>query len=434
MQKLVALAILLMLSVGIRAQEMKRRPFLGVSMRDLTDDMVRVMQLPGRQGVLLDKIIPGSTAEKAGFKKGDVLLSINGTATNNGAATSSYVAAQKTDAFTYELLRNGKTIKGKASFMRFPQEKYPDLVVDYTYAKTNTGLQRIIITKPKTNPNGSALVFIGGIGCYSMDFAFDTAANELQMLNYLARAGFTTVRIEKPGMGDNKGYSKDCDKISFKEEVNGYVEAIKQLEQNKQLSTDKLFLFGHSMGGVMAPMVAAQVPVKGIIAYGTIGSNFIEYLLKSRRTIAEAEGWEPDSTDDYIKDCCECAAYYFSEGMSKEQAAAKKPACLEHLSVFDLRSRQYNDELYSLNIPALWHSFKGKALLIWGEGDFISCKDDHEIITNTVNHYNSGAATFATIAATHGMEYASDFQQGLRNPGPYNADLGKIVLNWLRKS
>jgi hypothetical protein len=433
MQKLITLAILLALNINTQAQEMKRRPFLGISMREITDDMVRVMQLPARKGVLLDKVIAGSTAEKAGFKKGDVLISINGTATNNGAATSSYVATQKNDAFTYELLRDGKTIKGKASFMRFPQEQYPDLEVNYTYAKTNTGLQRIIITKPKTNLNGAVLVFIGGIGCYSMDFAFDTAANELQMLNYLARSGFTTVRIEKPGMGDNKGYSKDCDKISFKEEVNGYVEAIKELEQNRQIPADRLFLFGHSMGGVMAPMVAAQVPVKGIVAYGTIGSNFIEYLLKSRRTIAEAEGWEPDSTDDYIKDCCECAAYYFSEKMSKEQAAAKKPACLEHLSVFDLRSRQYNDELYALNIPALWRSFKGKALLIWGEGDYISCKDDHQIITDALNHYSNGAATFATVAATHGMDYAANFQQA-RNLGAYNPELGKIVLDWLRKS
>lgn len=433
MRKLLTLIILLSLNVNGHAQEMKRRPFLGISMRDITDDMVRVMQLPGRQGVLLDKIIAGSTAERAGFKKGDILLSINGIATNNGAATSGYVAAQKNDAFTYQLLRDGKTIKGKAFFMRFPQEQYPDLEVNYTYAKTNTGLQRVIITKPKAKSNGAALVFIGGIGCYSMDFAFDTAANELQMLNYLARAGFTTVRIEKPGMGDNKGYSKDCDKISFKEEVNGYVEAIQQLEQNKQLPADKLFLFGHSMGGVMAPMVAAQVPVKGIIAYGTIGSNFIEYLLKSRRTIAEAEGWEPDSTDDYIKDCCECAAYYFSGKMTKEQAATRNPACMEHLSVFDIRSRRYNDELYALNIPALWHSFQGKALLIWGEGDYISCKDDHQIITNAINHYHTGAATFATVAATHGMNYAANFREA-SNPGPYNPELGKIVLDWLRKS
>jgi len=100
--------------------------------------------------------------------------------------------------------------------------------------------------------------------------------------------------------------------------------------------------FGHSMGGVFAPLVAEKTSIKGIIAYGAIGSNFLEYLVKTRKTIAEAYQLSPEESDDLVKDFCECAVYYFAESMTTAEASKKKTSCADYLSIFDLRSRGFS--------------------------------------------------------------------------------------------
>ncbi len=434
MNKLLLL-LLLCLSLSLQAQELSRRSFLGVRMENITTDLKRIMELEDTTGVLISEVIAGSTAEAAGFRKGDILLKIDNASINNVHDAVAYVGSRKSNTqFSYELLRERKKLKGKASFKPYPTERYPDLEMIYTEAKTDLGLQRLIVTRKKQAKNQPLVFFIGGIGCYSLDTPHDTTRSETQLLNGLARAGFTTVRLEKPGMGDAAGQSKACAEVGFHEEVKGYAQAIEALQKRNDLKSSSTYIIGHSMGGLMAPLVAGQTDITGIIAYGTIGSNFIEYLAKTRRTIGEAYNWPAEETDAFIKDYCECAVYYFAEKQTTAQVAAKKPDCKEYLSVFDLRSRKYNDELYAINIPAAWKVYDGKSLLAWGSSDYISAKEDHEIIANAVNQAHPGNAQFATVEHTdHGMNSAASFQEARTNPGNYNAEIGKLFLNWLRQ-
>lgn len=429
--------IFCILSVIAEGQVRNRRPFLGIQMEAITDDTKRIMELPDTKGVLIIKVFPGSTAEKAGFQKGDVLLKINDHELNSPSEASSFVASQIADSkFTYELIHSKKKITGHGLFLMMPEEHYPGLEVVYTDITTQTGWERIILTKP-TNKTGKLpmVVFLTGIGCYSLDTPFDTTRAEIQMLNKLSRAGYVCARIEKPGVGDNVGKSKKCEDIGFNDEVDMYIRAVMKLKKREDVDSNQVYLFGHSMGGVIAPIVSTQTPVKGIIAYGTIGSNFIEYLNKTRRTIAQAYNMPPDSTDSYIKDYCECASYYFVEKMTTQEAAAKNSACKDYLSVFDYRSRTYNDEMYAINIPAEWKTFSGNALLIWGGSDYISSKEDHQIVTDAINYFHPGHAQFIELPNTsHGMQDASDFAQARVNPEAYNTKLGNAVLQWLQKN
>jgi uncharacterized protein len=429
--------LLCILSLIVRAQVRERRPFLGIQMEAITDDTKRIMELPDIKGVLIIKVFPGSTAEKTGFKKGDVLLKINDHELNSPNEASSYVASQIGGSkFTYELIHDKKKVTGHGVFLMMPEEHYPGLEVVYTDVTTRTGWERIILTKP-LNKTGKLpmVVFLTGIGCYSLDTPFDTTRAEIQMLNKLSRAGYICARVEKPGVGDNVGKSKKCEDIGFNDEVDVYVQAVMKLKKRPDVDSTEVYLFGHSMGGVIAPIVSTQTPVKGIIAYGTIGSNFIDYLNKTRRTIAQSYNMPPDTADMYIKDYCECAAYYYVEKMTTEQATAKNAACKDYLSVFDYRSRTYNNEMYAVNIPSEWKTFSGNALLIWGGSDYISSREDHQLVTDAINYFHPGHAQFIVLPNTsHGMQYASDFTQARINPGVYNVELGNMVLQWLQKN
>ncbi len=433
MKNIIAIFFCLSYLSCVQAQELPRRSFLGIQMENITADTRRMMEVKEDYGVLVQGTVPGSTAEAAGIKRGDILLSLNGTKINDVVQAVGYVAGQNSgSSFTYELLRDKKKVTGSSSFKEYPREKYPDLDVSYETVKTATGLQRLIITKSKGAGKKPVLVFLGGIGCYSLESPMDSNRNEVRLINALARNGFMIARVEKPGIGDGAGHSKKCEVVSFTEEKDVYVQAVKDLKKRADVQADNIYVLGHSMGGVMAPMVATETSLKGIIAYGTIGTQFMEYLAKTRKTIGEANGWSEAETEAYTKEVCECSKYFFVDKMTAEQAGQKKSGCKEHLDGLEARSRKYNDELYAVDYTALWKPFTGKALMIWGKGDFISSQDDHQILTNTINKYHPGNATMVVVSADHGMSTANSFREAATNPGQYNPEIYKKILDWLK--
>jgi pimeloyl-ACP methyl ester carboxylesterase len=423
-------------SFAVGAQDLPRRPLLGTQLVKVDEDTKRVMDLPEMKGALIKSIIPHSTAEKAGFKTGDVVLKLNGHEINSPAEAVELVANSVSGtSFTYELIRDKKVITGNTVLEPMPVEKYPGIEMVYSSVKTINGLQRLIISKPTDSKKHPAIIFIGGIGCYSLDFPLEPERSEVLLLNHLTKQGYVCIRAEKPGVGDNRKCTP-CAEVSFDNEISGYVSAAQAIKKYDYIDSSSVYIIGHSMGGVMAPVVAQQTNVKGIIAYGTIGSNFIEYLAKSRRTLAKAYNMSPEETEIYIKDWCECSVHYFVDGMSTKEVANKKPDCERYLSVFDYRSSAYNKQLYDLNIAAAWKDYKGKALLIWGESDFVSTKDDHQIIVNNINFYHKGNASYLGIPSTsHGMGIASSMQEAINATNEkYNPEVGLKISQWLKRT
>ena len=54
------------------------RGWLGVSLREITPELAKELSLPALQGAYVAEVVPGSPAEKAGIRKGDVIVSFNG--------------------------------------------------------------------------------------------------------------------------------------------------------------------------------------------------------------------------------------------------------------------------------------------------------------------------------------------------------------------
>src|SRR4030095_7559947 len=132
------------------SQELPRRVYLGIRMENLTDNTRHIMEIGDTKGVLISEVLPQSTAEEAGFKRGDLLLSLNGTEVGTTAEVMGALSSYKGgDKFEYALLRNKKKVNGKATFKTFPIEKFADLDVIYSDVKSVNGQQRMIITKPK---------------------------------------------------------------------------------------------------------------------------------------------------------------------------------------------------------------------------------------------------------------------------------------------
>ena len=55
-----------------------KRGWLGVSIRDINEQMAKVYKVEGTNGAMINDVFKGDPAEKAGLKRGDVVIEING--------------------------------------------------------------------------------------------------------------------------------------------------------------------------------------------------------------------------------------------------------------------------------------------------------------------------------------------------------------------
>lgn len=83
-----------------------KRPFLGVSLVDLTGELREHYGAPKSSGVLVGSVDKDSPAERAGVRVGDVVLSIDGNDINSSAALRLALREKKEgDAVRVEVLR-----------------------------------------------------------------------------------------------------------------------------------------------------------------------------------------------------------------------------------------------------------------------------------------------------------------------------------------
>ncbi len=87
------------------------RGYVGLRTKELTPDLAKTLGVKAQSGVLVDLVAKGSPAEKAGLKRGDVLLSINKKKFRSGYEFR--VLAESLhpgDKVPVEVLRDGKTV------------------------------------------------------------------------------------------------------------------------------------------------------------------------------------------------------------------------------------------------------------------------------------------------------------------------------------
>jgi len=90
---------------------MVRRGFLGVGLTEMTPELRAHFGVPEESGVMVSKVEPGSPAEKAGLKVGDIISRIDGKAVESSWAVSARVREyEEGQQAPLEVWRNGKVM------------------------------------------------------------------------------------------------------------------------------------------------------------------------------------------------------------------------------------------------------------------------------------------------------------------------------------
>ncbi len=99
------------------------RGWLGVTIQNLTPDLAREFGLKKSTGALVTEIYQGSPAEKAGLKRGDVILEINEKNIVTVETLRNTVAQSKVGSkIKLKVLRNAKNIALDVTIAEFPQD------------------------------------------------------------------------------------------------------------------------------------------------------------------------------------------------------------------------------------------------------------------------------------------------------------------------
>jgi dienelactone hydrolase len=212
-----------------------------------------------------------STAEASGIVIGDVIEAVDSQLVTSPELAVSAIGRHKSgEPVKIDVRRDGKKLTISATLRSIPLEEMANATVHYGSVAVSPGVRlRTILSIPSDSQNGRfpAVFLIQGGGCGSIDSRFNTAVAQPGMMHTIGSQGFATMRVEKSGVGDSQG--APCDAIGYKEELAGYQAALSALRSNPAVDSNRIYLLGISLGGVFAPILAAETKVAGIIVYGS---------------------------------------------------------------------------------------------------------------------------------------------------------------------
>lgn len=89
-----------------------RRGVLGLVAQDVTAELAEAFALPRGAGAIVVRVLPGSAAEKAGVREGDVLVRVNGKPVRNAGSVRTIVGLSRVgDEIAMEVLRDARSLK-----------------------------------------------------------------------------------------------------------------------------------------------------------------------------------------------------------------------------------------------------------------------------------------------------------------------------------
>ncbi|MBF8965152.1 alpha/beta fold hydrolase [Pontibacter sp. FD36] len=432
-------------------QQLQRRPFLGVQVSPVTDSLAAANRLSGTQGAFVRRVIPNSTAAALKLQVGDVIVRVNGTPINNYMDVPAMARQFRTGEFvTLDLNRKGKqtTVKGKVQPMPF--ETDPNAEVRYGEVPLpDNRYARSILKKLKGKGRFPTIFFVQGYGCSSLD-NLPAEDPQRQLIDGLVARGYAVFRMDKPGSGDSQG-SKPCTEIGYQEELEAFTAGLKLLKQDPAVDPENVFLFGHSLGGNTAPLMAAQEKVKGLMVYGITGKPWFEYLLevyRDQRTLLGADYVQVDQDMRTVVPLL----YEFMILKKTPEELAKNPAyrtALENIMDYDgqghLYGRHYTflQDLQDLPMSQAWRDANAYTLAIYGEADVAALDPSGaQLVVNLVNSYHPGKATFELLPRTdHGFMEVGTMQEHVKRRGSaeestfrprFNQKLVELVDTWMK--
>jgi len=391
--------------------------------------------IDGADGAKITSIRPGSPAQAAGLAVDDIIMRMDAVEVRSAAQLVEAVRTHLAGPAKIAVMRDGHPLEVTVTLASAPDETDPVVKTVYGTVRVDGSLRRTLVTHPLAHAaRRPAVLIVGGIGCYSIDVATDPEDAYLRLAHDLGRRGVVAMRLEKSGVGDSHG--PPCATTDFDAEIRSYAAAFDALRQDPDVDPMRVYIFGHSIGSLIAPRLALSKPVAGVIVAEGVGRNWFEYELWSLRRQLVLEGDSPDHIDADLAEKERCMHGLLIERREEAELERTEPDCRVH-DAYPVAAA-YLQEVAALNVAEPWAKLNAPVLAVYGDGDFVTALADHQRIVDIVNGAHVGHATLAVVPGMdHHLDRAGTPQQAYdlrvnhHQSGPYETMLSQVVGDWL---
>lgn len=451
-----ALFLLLVGSSAVVAQHLRHRGSLGINYAEATDSLMLIQRLPDRHGIVVKSVMPDFTAARLGIQAGDILVSINDTDSLylfDFRQIEQMLYEQEPISITY--IRNRKKSRVVGSVVAGPKESTKGEVI-YGEVPYQRGYLRSIVHKPVGANRFPAVFYIQGHECTSVDFANDSLSPVKRLVDGWVRAGYAVFRVEKPGVGESAG-TKDCSRLSYQEETAAFQNAFSAFKKLSFVDSTRMFLFGHSLGGTVAPLLTAQSGSKpiGMMVYGTVVKPWFEHMLDVFRKQPALYKESLLSIEANTRMVMPLLYDWLVQGKTStellqdpdyEAILTSKENPLDfHRGTFFGRLPVYFSELQQHNLTQAWAQSAVPTLAIYGEYDSRAISAEAaQNIAQIINEVLPNQGTFKIIKETdHSFSKVSSYGESAQwqKSGKYtdyarthfNPEIIDVTVQWMKQ-
>lgn len=430
---------LFFISVNALAQTPPRKAIMGL------------LAKPAANGIQADSVMANGTFAALGLQKGDVITAINGNALASMEAYGKRVSQVRTgEKLAVQFTRNGKSMHVSGNAVMRPYEQNEIADVQYDWVKFRNGYLRAITRKPKSKTNLPVILLIPGYGCGSIENYMGSYNGKL--LTEWLKAGYAVVTIEKSGLGDSYNCAP-CSEVDLATDIESFDAGYRYMEQLSFVDKNRLYIWGHSMGGLIAPEVAKRHQPKGVMVFGTTFRPWSEFLLEMHRVQKPLlENQTYLQTEDFIRKIRKI--YYEFFVLKKTRADLFLNPEYKDLVASELGHKDGSNDMWgrhwafwpqidSLNLAKSWQQLNCPVLVLHGAADYESCSIvEPTLVTETVNEAHPGNATMVVVPELdHFMMKSANYKKARDNfkkqqyaKGNFNYQIAEETINWLKRN
>lgn len=411
--------------------------------------LIGILGTPESDGITVDSILPGSSFANSNLRKGDVVLQLNGKFTTSESAFYTTAAEIREGESLTLVVRRGKkekTLKTIAVAKPFIHVDYAD--VQYDWVPFRSGYLRAVTYHPKGRSNVPAILLIPGYGCGSVE-NYPNSYNG-NLIRSWVENGFAVITVEKSGVGDCYN-CLPCQEVDLATDIESFDKAYQFMENLPFVDKSNLFIWGHSMGGTIAPEIAKNHAPRGVMVFGCVFRPWSEFLPEMHRVQKPLmEGKTYTETEDFVRLIHRVYDAFFINKKSVEELhnIPEFKAIVESEFGYqpgnnDLWGRHWRfwQQLDSVNMAESWSLTNCPVLVIHGGTDYEQCSAVEPLmIRETVNQAHPGTATMITIPdMDHFMMVSTDWKEAYQHfkdqeylKGNFNTAIANETLKWLK--
>lgn len=324
------------------------------------------------------------------------------------------------------------------------RETHPNITTSYGTLTLRDGVKlQTIVTKPAAATGRlPAILFVQWLSCDTVAISDHPRDGWSAMLkNIVRRSNALVWRTEKRGVGASEG---TCATMDYDTELDDHRQALAQLRARDDVDPNRIVIYGGSIGGTYAPLLAADQPVAGVMIWGAGATTWAERMLKFERNALELRGAPSPQLAREMTLRLQFLEKYLIRGQTPSQIAA---ADADVGAVWSRivgtsadghygRPFAFHQQAQKADWASAWSKVNAPVLALYGEYDWFESHDATSLIARIVNAKTPGRGTFAEIPRMnhHFAQFPSASAAFAEKEGQVNPEpaIG-VMLSWLEK-